>query len=122
MVEEELSWIDEVGCQATSEQEREVTASVAQELLDLALEAEEAASNHNNNIINDEEAREDEDHIDDIDKDLLKDVSEVGESWIDQVLSRYKLPFEWRVITMGGGYLKIGNSFDQYRVFKTTFW
>ena len=82
-MEKELSWIDEVGCQATSEQEREVTASVAQELLDLALEAEEAASNHNN--INDEEAREEEDDIDDIDKDLLKDVSEVGESWIDQV-------------------------------------
>ena len=81
-MEEELSWIDEVGCQATSEQEREVTASVAQELLDLALEAEEAASNHNN--INDEEAN-DEDQIGDIDKDLLKDVSEVGESWIDQV-------------------------------------
>ena len=103
-MEEELSWIDEVGCQATSEQEREVTASVAQELLDLALEAEEAVSNHNNNNnINDEEAREEEDNIDDIDKDLLKDVSEVGESWIDQVLSRYKLSFEWCLIRMGGG-------------------
>ena len=103
-MEEELSWIDEVGCQATSEQEREVTASVAQELLDLALEAEEAVSNHNNNNnINDEEAREDEDQIGDIDKDLLKDVSEVGGSWIDQVLSRYKLSFEWCLIRMGGG-------------------
>ena len=98
-MEEELSWIDEVGCQATSEQEREVTASVAQELLDLALEAEEAASNHNNNNINDEEAN-DEDQIGDIDKDLLKDVSEVGESWIDQVL---KLSFEWCVIRLGVG-------------------
>ena len=84
-MEKELSWIDEVGCQATSEQEREVTASVAQELLDLALEAEEATSNHNNNSNNDEEAAEDDDQINDIDKDLLKDVSEVGESWIDQV-------------------------------------
>ena len=86
-VEEELSWIDEVGCQATTEQEREVTASVAQELLDLALEAEEA-SNHNNNNLNEKDAGE-EDKIDDIDKDLLKDVTEVGESWIDQV----KVPF-----------------------------
>ena len=64
--EEELSWIGDSGCQATSELEREVAATAAQELLDLALDAESETFNKKK------------------DKPNILD-SEEEENWIDQV-------------------------------------